>query len=118
MQQKLVTIIKAGPHVMHVLHASRPYLGELTEPDLQEFLPQPERRDAWRAHRAWASVDYLAKSADTDTKYAVLAKLAAELVTDNCTGVWIPEMRAFLPNDRELYGHLQRLAAIRNPDMN
>lgn len=117
-QQKLVTFIKAGPHVMHVLHAREPYLGELTEADLRSFLPEPKRRDAWRSHRAWASVDYLGRDADTDTKYSVLAKLVAEMVDENCTGIWIPEMRAFIPNNIEAYGNLQKLASFGNPDLN
>jgi hypothetical protein len=116
-QEKFVTLIKAGPHAMQVLHAPQPYLGELTEVDLRTFLPEPERRDAWRSHRAWASVDYLAKTSDTDTKYAVLAELVAEMIDGNCTGIWVPEMSAFIPNNRDAYGYLQKLASFGNPEI-
>jgi hypothetical protein len=116
-QQKPVTLIKAGPHAMQVLHAPQPYLGELTEVDLRTFLPEPDRRDAWRSHRAWASVDYLAKASDTDTKYAVLAELPAEMIDENCTGIWVPEMSAFIPNNRDAYGYLQKLASFGNHDL-
>jgi hypothetical protein len=116
-QEKFATLIKAGPHALQVLHAPQPYLGELTEVDLRTFLPEPERREAWRSHRAWASVDYLAIARDTNTKYAVLAELVAEMVDENCTGIWVPEMSAFIPNNRDAYGYLQKLASFGNPEI-
>jgi hypothetical protein len=78
-QSGFVTMIKVGPHVLNILHVNCPYMEEMDEAALQEFLPEKERQEAWRQHRAWVAVDYLNEETDEETKYCVLANLVAEI---------------------------------------
>lgn len=121
-QRGLVTFVKVGSHVLNILHANQPYLGDLDNADLKEFLPEPERQNAWRSHHAWCAVDYMVQDRDEDTKYCVLAALVAPMVDENCSGVWIPGVRSFIPNAAFngwlLYPALQKLANIKEIDVN
>lgn len=121
-QSGLVTFVKVGPHVLNILHADRLYFGGLDPTDLKEFLPEPERQNAWQSHHAWCAVDYMVKDTDEDTKYSVLAALVAQMVDENCSGVWIPEFRSFIPNAAFngilLYPALQHVAHLKEVDLN
>jgi hypothetical protein len=105
LQAKWATLVKVGPHLLNVLQHASPYLG-LNDADLAEFLPEMERSDAWRAHHAWCAVDYMNKNTDEETKYCVLAALVAEMIDENCAGVWFPKTSGFMPNGVEFNGLL------------
>jgi hypothetical protein len=109
--QKSTTFVKVGPHVLQLIHSAQPYLAELSEAELKDFLPEADRRQAWKRHTAWVALDYWNQDADDDTKYSVLEKLAAELLDDNCTGVWFPKPSAFLHNHSGAFEYLQELAS-------
>jgi hypothetical protein len=44
----------------------------------------------------------------------VIAKLYAEMLNDNCVGVYAPTERSFIPNDGFLREELRRIAASRH----
>lgn len=120
-QQGLVTFVKVGSHFLNILHANTPYFGHVDDGEFENFLPEAERRLAWRAHHAWCAVDHMIKGTDEQTKYCVLAALVAEMVNDNCSGVWIPKFRHFMPNavfkGMLLYPELQRIARSKEIDI-
>jgi len=51
---------------------------------------------------------------DTELAYCVLSKLVAEMLDDNCSGIYIPRKRSLIPNDASLYQELQKLASSRD----
>jgi len=54
-QQADVTMMKAGTHVVQLLHAAQPYLGDVEE--ISGRLPRQEQKQAWLEHGAWAALD-------------------------------------------------------------
>jgi len=117
-QQSIVTFVQVGPHMLNILHRDAPYL-EIGDAELEGFLPEKERREAWRAHHAWCAIDYLELSKNTDeqTKYCVLSALAAEMVDENCCGVWMPKVRYFIPKGPVLYPELKRIGSSREVNL-
>jgi hypothetical protein len=105
----MVTLMKAGPHLLNFLSTPRPYVVHAGEN--VEWLPQLSQRQAWVEHSAWCAVDYMNDNADLELAYCVLAKLVAEMVDENCTGVYIPRERALIPNGESLYRQLQEMAS-------
>jgi hypothetical protein len=106
-----VTLLKAGSHLLNLLHNSEPYFDN--SPEHVEWLPQESQRRAWIEHAAWAAVDYMNHDVDVDLAYCVLAKLVSEMLDENCTGVYMPRERSMVPNDESLYSELQRIASSR-----
>jgi hypothetical protein len=109
----LFTIMKAGPHTLSFLNYTKPY-GEGDFP--QEFgrsLPEASQRLAWAAHKAWTAVDYVKGGVDVELEHCVLAKLCAEMLDNNCVGVYVPREHSFIPNDGALRMGLLRIAASR-----
>jgi hypothetical protein len=114
-QRGFVTFLKAGPHVMNILHQPRAYGGDDGPPRNADWLPLPSQKQAWMEHRAWASVDYMKRDVDLELAYCVSTKLVAELLDGNCTGIYIPGERMLVPNDQALYLELQKMAGVRDP---
>jgi len=50
-------------------------------------------------------------------KYCILAKLCAEILDANCTGVYIPGKTYLIPNDASLHPELLRIATWRHCDV-
>jgi hypothetical protein len=112
-QAVLFTLMKAGPHRLSFMNYAKAYnLGEFAGQFIAS-LSTPSQRNAWAEHRAWTAVDYTKGNADFDLKYSVLAKLCAEMIDSNCTGLYIPGKRNFIPNDGSLYEELQQVANSR-----
>jgi hypothetical protein len=92
--------LKIGSHVVNVQHALQPYLEDIERGARQ--LPRQEQKDAWRAHTAWVAFDLLDNQLDMETTvgsaYAVLARLALELLDENVSAV-LPKENALTPND-------------------
>jgi len=85
--------------------------------DPQRFgrsMPTASQRQAWAEHTAWTAVDYVKGGADPELEYGVLAKLCAEMLDDNCVGVYVPREESFIPNDGSLRRELQRIATLRH----
>jgi hypothetical protein len=114
MQKAFVTILKAGPHLMNVLHQTRPYGGHGGPPSDADWLAQASQKQAWTEHKAWASVDYMNRDVDLELAYCVSTKLVAELLDGNCTGIYIPGERKLIPHHQTLYLELQKMAGTRN----
>jgi hypothetical protein len=110
-QAVLFTLIKAGPHTLSFLNYTKPYGDD--SPDFGKKMPKASQRQAWAEHTAWTAVDYVKGSVDLELEYAVLAKLCAEMFDANCTGLYVPRERMFIPNDGSLQVELRRVAAVR-----
>ncbi|HKQ86871.1 MAG TPA: hypothetical protein VJS43_08885, partial [Candidatus Acidoferrales bacterium] len=109
------TVMRVGTHVLTFAFAAQPYLGDPGE--TSKSFGQGALRTAWAAHRGWAAVDYFRGGKDKALEYAVLAKIVAEMLDENCTGIFLPAENQFTLNDRMLYGALQEVAAARDAEI-
>jgi len=101
--------MKAGPHLLNFFCYPEPYI---EDPKANvDWLPRPSQRQAWINHSACFGVDYLNHGVSVELGYCVLAKLVAEMLDGNCTGVYVPRQRILIPNDESLYLELQKLAS-------
>ena len=107
-----ITLIKVGPHVLNVFNSDRPYI-EVPR-DNVGWLPEMSQRQALAEHNACTGVDYMNGDADVGLGHSVLAKLVAEMVDANCTGVYILREKRVIPNDESLYRELQNLVSSRD----
>src|SRR5580700_2576803 len=110
-QAAFLTIIKAGPHSLSFLNYTKPYGDD--SPEFWKAMPTASQRQAWAEHSAWTAVDYVKGGVDLELEYAVLAKLCAEILDANCTGLYVPKERMFIPNDGSVEAELHRVAAVR-----
>ena len=106
-------LVSAGAHLISLLACPRQYFSE-SSGEISGNLLQSSQEKAWAEHSAWISLDYLQGGANRALEYGVLARLAAEMVTYNCCGVYVPGERAFAPNDGSLHISLRRIAASRD----
>ena len=106
-----VTLLKAGPYLLNFYQSQQPYLDNPKQ--TIDWLPQVSQRQAWSEHLAFVAVDYMNYDSDVDLGYCVLAKLVAEMLDQNCTGVYMPRDHALTPNDGSLYAQLKKMAASR-----
>jgi uncharacterized protein YegJ (DUF2314 family) len=73
-------------------------------------LPELRLRQAVARHRAWVSVECLHVEAAPDDPYLAVARLAADLVGDDCLALCVPERRRVYVCDESLP------AKLRGPD--
>lgn len=106
-----VTFLKVGPHLLNFFHYPKPYIDNPGEN--VDWLPQAVQRQAWVEHRACIGVDYLNRDSDVELAYCVLTKLVSEMISEKCTGVYIPQDNVLAPNDGSLYAELKRMASSR-----
>ena len=111
-QKGFVTLIKVGPHALSFLHYTKPYGADRSQEFLESMSSQSQRQ-AWTARTAWEAFDYVKSRGDLNLEYAILAKLCAELVNDNCTAAWLPKHSMMIPNDGSLMPYLQRVGSSR-----
>jgi hypothetical protein len=111
-QSEDVTLMKAGPHLLNFLSYPNPYIDNPKENI--EWLPQARQRQAWIEHSACFAVDYMNRETDVEVGYCVLSKLVAEMLDENCTGIYIPRESSLIPNDASLYRELQKMASSRD----
>ena len=108
-QSGKLTLLKVGPHLLNFFHYRRPYVDN---PKVNVgWLPKEEQRQAWAEHKACVGVDYLNKDTVIELAYCALAKVAAEMLDDNCAGIYFPGKNVLAPNDGDLYGKLQKMAS-------
>jgi hypothetical protein len=84
--------------MLHFPAQRSPYPDDPEEIAKELELAQENLRDAWRQHHAWTSIDCMNMSDDVELEYCVVAKLAAELLDDNCIGIYVPQENSFLAN--------------------
>jgi hypothetical protein len=106
-----IAFMKVGKFMLHFPVQRRPYL-EDPEKIAQGFARE-ELRNAWRQHRAWVSIDCMNRSEDVEMEYCVIAKVTAELLDENCVGLFMPHERSFMTNDRGLREWLVSLGSRR-----
>jgi len=109
-------LLKAGPHLLNFFYYPAPYI-ENPEKNF-DWLPHQSQRQAWINHSACVGVDYLDDDVSVELGYCVLAKLVAELLDGNCTGIYIPRQRSLIPNDKTLYVELHKLASACDSGVN
>ena len=107
-----VTLLKAGPHLLNLFYHPAPYVENPSE-DVG-WLPRSSQQRAWAEHLACIGVGYLNPETDIELGYCVLAKLVAELLDENCTGIYLPRESSLIPNDASLYSELQRISSARD----
>jgi hypothetical protein len=113
-QKGTTTLMKFGPHLLSLFHYPKPYVDNPQENI--SWLPQESQREAWAEHAACVGVDYVKGDGDTDSElaYCVLAKLVAEMLDENCAGIYVPRENSLIPNNESLYMDLQKMASARN----
>jgi hypothetical protein len=114
-QSGTVTLMKAGPHLLNFFYYPESYI-ENPRANV-DWLPHPSQRQAWANHSACVGVDYLNHGVSVELGYCVLAKLVAEIIDENSTGIYIPRQRSLIPNDESLYLELQKLASTCDSDV-
>ena len=107
-----VTLLKAGPHLLNFFYYPNRYI-EMPDENVG-WLPQLSQQRAWAEHRACTGVDYMNPETDVELGYCVLAKVVAELLNENCTGLYFPRENTLAPNDLRLYPELQKIASVRD----
>ena len=110
-QKGTTTLMKAGPHLLSFFHYPKPYVENPKENT--DWLPKANQRRAWTEHAACVGVDYVNRDTDAELAYCVLAKLIAEMLDENCAGIYVPRENSLIPNDQSLYPELQRIASAR-----
>jgi hypothetical protein len=113
-QKETVTMLKAGGHVVQLLHAEQPYLGDKRK--ASDRLPRKEERLAWMAHTAWAALDLWDRKPSKEAAYAVLARFAVPLTDANCCAVYLPKDNVLMPNDGAAEEGLRMLVAGYSPE--
>jgi uncharacterized protein YegJ (DUF2314 family) len=86
-----VFYIRADGYTFLVNNAETPYISH--EENTPEHVPNVRLQEVIRDHKAWLSVDLVAapEHATTEDIYQRLGCLIAELVDDNCIGLYCPE---------------------------
>ena len=105
------TVLQAGSHLLRVFNYSRPYSENPSE-DVS-WLPMLSQQRAWAEHTACACVQYVNARTDVEMAHCVLAKLVAQLLNENCTGIYVPSENSLISADESLYEELQKMGSFR-----
>src|SRR5260370_1841472 len=104
MQKGDTAVMKVVPFILTILSSSRPYFERDPKELGVDWLPQSGQRSAWSEHTAWTAINWVSGAeGDTELVYCVLAKLAAELLNPNFTGIYRPDNPTFQPNTTSTY---------------
>lgn len=102
----LAILVKAQGHALQVVSQTRPYIEDAAE--IAKQFEDRKTKEGIVLHKAWLAVDYLLGSRPKETRidrqYAQAAKLACELVTEDCIGICLPGeelIRGSFPNLQE-----------------
>lgn len=106
------SVVYVKPHMISLLNSNKPYFN-VDPNEHAKTLPQTSQQKAWREHRAWISLDYISSGRDIELEYSTLARLAVEMADENCSGLYIPRERSFVPNDLSLRDALEKMATSR-----
>jgi hypothetical protein len=113
MQKIRHAVVRAEGHFMTLANAANPY-GD--NPAKAEQMRDLQCRKAWREQRAFISLDYIRSvlPISPQEKYAVLAKLAAELLADECTGSCFSGEHKIIPAHADLETSCETLALLKS----
>jgi hypothetical protein len=103
--------MKAGPHLLCLFNFPGPYNDNSKEN--VAWLPLAIQRQAWIGHSACIGVDYMNNGVDVELAYCVLSKLVAEMLDDNCTGIYLPRDNRLIPHYESAYLELQKFSSSR-----
>jgi hypothetical protein len=113
MQKNDHSVVCAGGHFLTVVNSARPY-GD--NPVKQaEVMKDVGQRKAWLEHRGFTSIDYVRAiplPISLQDKYAVLAKLAAELLRADYTGICLPGENQIIPAHADLENQLRNFSSL------
>jgi hypothetical protein len=103
--------VKFDGIVLLLTNAGRPYCPpQYLEGALAQFPEERQKRVA-RDHKAFMTIDLLTPKRPSRSEkrkcYRRIASLAAELLDDNCMGVYIPETGYMCPNDGQILNALR-----------
>ena len=115
-----ICFVKFSRMVLLLSSGSKPYCPpQYLEQALAQF-PEERQKAVARDHKAFLTIDLLNPKRPTREEkercYRQMGRLAAELVDDNCMGVYVPETGHMRPFDGELTAALrsdQPLKALR-----
>jgi hypothetical protein len=102
--------LQAGPHRLSFVNHPKPY-EEKPEQDLG-WLPKVSQQRAWAEHTACLWVYYLTTGTDLQLAHSILATILAQLLDENCTGVYVHSESSLIPAEEASMG-LQEIAAYR-----
>jgi hypothetical protein len=106
-----VTMMKVGPHLLNFFTYPHPFIDD---PETNvEWLPQASQRKAWVEHSGCVGIDYVNQDSDLGLILCVLSRLAAELLDDNCTGVYVPYVSSLTSHVGSIYEDLRAVASSR-----
>ena len=113
MQKIRHSIVWAEGHFMTVANSANPYRDNTVKQ--AEKMRDLRWRKAWLEQRAFTSIDYIQgvpSAISLQDKYAVLAKLAAELLTDEYTGICLPGENEIIPAHADLANQLRNFSTL------
>ena len=94
-ETKDAIFLQAELHRFSFVNCPRPY-EDSPQKDL-DWPPQLSQQRAWAAHTACCWVYYMTKETDLELAHCLLARVVAQLVDENCTGVFIPSEKSLIP---------------------
>jgi hypothetical protein len=108
-------LVKAQGNLFTIASGSRPYI---QDPEVfAKRIKDLRVREAVLQHKAWISVGNLAGSrpieADMDRQYAQAAKLAAELVNEDCLGICLPGEEVIVASSLGVMEGLRNFRSVR-----
>jgi len=99
--------------MVHFVNSASPFSKDL--PGFAASLLSEEGREAVLDHRAWLSLNYMKSKKAIPTiaeQYSLLGKLAAELLDEDCTGVYFMYQGRAAPFAPDLAGRLRNISSI------
>ena len=105
-------VLNAGQHLLSFHSSNEPYVA-VPKDDLS-WLPKASQQRAWAEHSACLYVYYLTPGTDFELAHCILAKVLAQLLDSNCTGLYSPDEDGLIPADESFYEQLQAMASSRD----
>jgi hypothetical protein len=100
--------VKAGPSLISVLEAEKPYLGDSVE--VTQGFKNKRLQEAWIEHQTSVAIDLMNGDVPKKEAYMVLAKSVAELLDARCAGIYLPKENQFtIQSDGSAELHLRKL---------
>ena len=87
--------LQAGPHRLSFVNQSKPY-EDRPEEDLS-WLSMPSQKKVWSEHTACRWVFYQTTGTDVELALCVYPKVVAQILDENCVGVFIPYLFSLIP---------------------
>ena len=110
-----IIFVKSNGHLFNIVGQSSPYIQAPEE--FARHFADLRVKGAILDHKAWLSVDYIVSSKpvepNIDRQYAQAAKLAAELVNEDCLGVCLPGENVTVASSPDLADGLRNFQSVK-----